>query len=66
VYTLYSLLGRDKEKCYLYNNRKYRMYSLCSRIHLQYNNQCRDLYNLFCCLRRRIHLSIHRLYSNDK
>ena len=43
LYTLYSLLGRDKEKCYLYNNRKYRMYSLCSRIHLQYNNQCRDL-----------------------
>jgi hypothetical protein len=39
---------------------------MCSGIHLQYNNECRILYNLFCCLRRRIHLSIHRLYSNNE
>jgi hypothetical protein len=66
VYTLYSLCGRDKEKCYLYNNRKYRVYRLYSGVHLQYYDKRCDLYNLFWCLCRGNHLSIHSMYRNDK
>jgi hypothetical protein len=66
LYTLYCLLGRDKEKCYLYSNGEHGLYSLCSGIHLQYNDQCRHLYNLCCCLYRRNNLSVYFLYRNDK
>ena len=52
------------EKCNLYNNSEHRVYGLYSRVHLQYNNQCRDLYILCCCLCSRIYLSIHGLYCN--
>jgi hypothetical protein len=39
------------EKCYLYCACEYRMYILCSGVHLQYNNECRFLYCLYvlCC-----------------
>lgn len=52
------------EKCFLYSNSKHSMYLLRSRIHLQYNNQCRDLYILCCCLCSRIYLSDYCLYCN--
>ena len=36
----------DTEKCYLYCVSKYRVYGLRNRIHIQYNNECCDLYCL--------------------
>ena len=66
LFSLYCVSSGDKEKCYLYSNSKHRMYCLCSRIHLQYNNECRHLYNLCPCLYHRNHLSIHGMYCNDE
>jgi hypothetical protein len=54
------------EKCFLYSNSKHSMYLLRSRIHLQYNDKCRDLYNLCGCLCRGNHLSDNGLYCNDE
>ena len=66
MYSMYSLCGRDKEKCYLYYYGEHGVYSLRSRIHFQYHHERCDLYHLCCCLRSGNHLSIHRMYSNDR
>ena len=51
VFSVFVMSRGDTEKCYLYCPGQYRMYSLCSRIHIQYNNECCDMYCLYilCC-----------------
>ena len=52
------------EKYGMYNNRKYRLYILRSRVHLQHHNKCCYLYNLLHMFRW--HTEKYCLYNNRK
>ena len=41
------MFRRDAEECNVYNNRKYRMYPMLSRIHIQHHNKCCHLYSVY-------------------
>jgi len=54
--------GWNTKKYYLHSHNKYGLHLMCSGIYVQYNNECRDLYNLRFCLYSRINLSVYSLY----
>ena len=66
MYCVYRLCRWHTEKCDLYYNGDHGVYSLCTRIHLQYHHERCDLYNLCGCLCRGNNLSVNSLYSNNE
>ena len=66
MFSLYCMCCWNTEKCDMYSNSQHCVYSLCSGIHLQYNDERCVLYYLCRRLRRRNYLSIHSMYSDDE